>query len=41
MAQGLRICIKCDVVFDLKFGSNKDCPLCHSGEHMQMEKGIP
>ena len=38
MGQGLRICRKCGVVFDLKF--RQDCPLCHSGEYMQMEKAI-
>jgi predicted RNA-binding Zn-ribbon protein involved in translation (DUF1610 family) len=37
MREDLRICTSCGIVFDLKFRSNKDCPLCHSGEHVRIE----
>jgi predicted Zn-ribbon and HTH transcriptional regulator len=37
MEEDLRICTKCGIVFDLKFRQNKDCPLCHSEEYMQIE----
>ena len=40
MAQGLHICAKYGIVYDLKFRPNKDCPVCHSGESVQMEKTI-
>jgi predicted Zn-ribbon and HTH transcriptional regulator len=34
MIQDLRICRKCGVLFDIEVRKNKDCPVCHSGEHM-------
>lgn len=27
----------CGVVFDLERSKNKDCPLCHDGEHLAFE----
>ena len=37
MREDLRICTSCGIVFDLKFRSNKDCPLCHRGEYIRIE----
>jgi predicted Zn-ribbon and HTH transcriptional regulator len=37
-AQDLRICRKCGVLFDIEVRKNKDCPVCHSGEHMRITK---
>jgi len=25
------------IVFDVRFRQNNDCPVCHSGEHMEIE----
>ncbi|MGB8934921.1 MAG: hypothetical protein WCC17_07430 [Candidatus Nitrosopolaris sp.] len=30
----IRICRNCGVVFDLERRKDKDCPLCHNGEHL-------
>jgi predicted Zn-ribbon and HTH transcriptional regulator len=38
MVQDLQVCRKCGVVFDLELRKNKDCPLCHSGKHIQLER---
>ncbi len=31
------VCVKCGIVFDVRFRQNNDCPVCHSGEHMEIE----
>ena len=33
MMHDLRICRKCGVLFDVEIRKNKDCPVCHGGEH--------
>ena len=38
MTQDLRICRKCGVLFDIEVRKNKDCPVCHSGEHIRIMK---
>ena len=38
MLQDLRICRKCGIIFDLEVRKNKDCPLCHSGEHTDIQR---
>ena len=34
MAKNIRICRNCGVVFDLERRKDKDCPVCHDGEHL-------
>jgi rubrerythrin len=38
MVQDLYVCNNCGVVFDLNRRQEKDCPLCHSGEHIQIQQ---
>jgi rubrerythrin len=37
MVQNLRVCRRCGVVFDIEIRKNKDCPLCQSGENIQVQ----
>ena len=37
MIEDLRVCRRCGVVFDVEIRKNKDCPVCHSGEHMVIQ----
>jgi hypothetical protein len=34
----LHACQKCGIVFDIRFRSNNDCPVCHSGEHVEIQR---
>lgn len=34
MSQYIRVCRNCGIVFNIDRRKDKDCPLCHSGEHM-------
>jgi rubrerythrin len=34
MTQNIQVCRKCGIVFNIERRKDKDCPLCHSGEHM-------
>jgi hypothetical protein len=34
MSQNFQVCRKCGIVFDIECRKDKDCPLCHSGEHI-------
>ncbi|HET7390570.1 MAG TPA: hypothetical protein VFJ51_07085 [Nitrososphaeraceae archaeon] len=35
--RNIRICRNCGVLFDLERRKDKDCPLCHAGEHLAFE----
>lgn len=37
MIKDIRICRNCGVVFDLQRRQDKDCPVCHHGEHLAFE----
>jgi ribosomal protein S27AE len=37
VVRDLKICSNCGVVFDLEHRQEKDCPLCHSGEHIPIK----
>jgi len=37
VVQNVHVCVKCGIVFDVRFRQNNDCPVCHSGEHMEIE----
>lgn len=38
VVQDLHVCNNCGVVFDLQRRRDKDCPLCHSGEHIPIRQ---
>lgn len=37
MIQDLNMCRKCGVLFNLEVRENKDCPVCHGGEHTRIQ----
>lgn len=38
MVHDLHVCNNCGVVFDLERRQDKDCPLCHSGKHIPIQR---
>jgi hypothetical protein len=38
LSQDIQVCNKCGIIFDLEYRPNKDCPLCHSGEYVNLRQ---
>jgi rubrerythrin len=36
LTQGIQVCRRCGVIFELNIRKNKDCPLCSAGEHTKL-----
>jgi RNA polymerase subunit RPABC4/transcription elongation factor Spt4 len=38
LSRDIQVCTKCGIIFDIEYRRNKDCPLCHSGEYVNLRQ---